>query len=433
MKIRGIFLDREKNTDRSLTIVLPTPERVAVPIPAGCKASVKMGQWVLRGNSICEGEKAAHASVSGKVEEIKTIEGPDGSFEAVVIKADENQKDAAVRVPRAEDRESFIAAVKASGSPAGDKLEKAKDADVLIINGIESEQYLTAENRCMLDDGDLIAAGIALIEKLMGISSGLAVTEKLTGIEKTYIAVASDCTEAFAAMEKVAAKAPKTTVVKLRCDHPGGSDLMLVSNVTDRNIKPTETAADKKVLVLLPSEVAFIASYFETGMPFVERRVTVDGDLVKTPCIMKAPIGTPLSALLAYADANTDPAEKLIIGGMMTGKSVTDLELPLGAEDSAVLIFMKPIDSGKGTLKVSEKTTNCIKCGRCAQACPAKLMPMRIEKALRKRNSAALKRLRPDLCIGCGSCTYVCPAKRELNEVMRQAAEVFGGMGGEQL
>ncbi|MBO4866483.1 MAG: RnfABCDGE type electron transport complex subunit C [Ruminococcus sp.] len=419
MKIRGIFLDREKNTDRSLTIALPTPERVAVPLPVGCKASVKAGQWVLRGNSICDGETPVHASVSGKVEEIRMIADPDGSYEAVVIKADENQKDAAVKLPRAEDRESFIAAVKASGSPAGNKLEKAKDADVLIINGIESEQYLTAENRCMLDDGELITAGIALTEKLMG-------------IEKAYIAVASDCKEALAAMEKVAVKAPNTTLVKLRGDHPGGSDLMLVNNVTGRDIRPTETAADKNVLILLPSEVAFIASYFETGMPFVERRVTVDGDLVKTPCIMKAPIGTPLSDLLAFADANTKPAEKLIIGGMMTGRSVTDTELPLGAEDSAVLIFMKPIDAGKGSLKVSNKATNCIKCGRCAQACPVKLMPMRIEKALKKRNKAALERLRPDLCIGCGSCTYVCPAKRELNEVMRQAAEVFGGKGGEQ-
>ncbi|SFB70042.1 4Fe-4S dicluster domain-containing protein [Ruminococcus albus] len=432
MKIRGIFLDREKNTDRSLTIALPTPERVMVPLPIGCKASVKAGQWVLRGNSICDGETPVHASVSGKVEEIRTIGSPDGSYEAVVIKADETQKDAAIRMPRAEDRESFIAAVKASGSPAGDKLEKAKDADVLIINGIESEQYLTAENRCMLDDGELITAGIALIERFMSISTSVAVTEKLNGIEKVYIAVASDCTEAFAAMEKVAAKAPNTTTVKLRGDHPGGSDLMLVNNVAGRTIKPTETAADKNVLVLLPSEVAFIASYFETGMPFVERRVTVDGDLVKTPCIMKAPIGTPLSALLAYADANTKPAEKLIIGGMMTGRSVTDLELPLGAEDSAVLIFMKPIEAGKGSLKVSDKATNCIKCGRCAQACPVKLMPMRIEKALKKKSKAALERLRPDLCVGCGSCTYVCPAKRELSEVVRQAAEGFGSKGGEQ-
>ena len=117
---------------------------------------------------------------------------------------------------------------------------------------------------------------------------------------------------------------------------------------------------------------------------------------------------------------------------MMTGSSVTDTELPLGAEDSSVLIFMKPIEAGKGSLKTSEKATNCIKCGRCAQACPAKLMPMKIEKALKKRNKAALERLRPDLCIGCGSCTYICPAKRELNEVMRQAAEIFGGKGGEQ-
>ncbi len=419
MKIRGIFLDREKNTAKSLTLALPTPERVYVPLPKGCSASVKTGQWVLRGNRICDCEIPVHASVSGKVEEIKTMECSGNSFETVVIKADEAQKDAAVKTPRADSRESFIEALKASGSPAGRKIARAANADILIVNGIESEQYLTAENRCMLDDSELITAGIAL-------------TGKLLGINTTYIAVASDCSEALAAMEKVAAKAPNTLVAKLRCDHPGGSDLMLVNNITGRSIKPKETAADKKVLVLLPSDVAFIASYFETGMPFVERRVTVDGDLVKTPCILKAPIGTPLSALLDYADANTKPAEKLIIGGLMTGRSVTDTELPLGAEDSAVLIFMKPLAPGKGSLNDPQQKTNCIKCGRCAHACPAKLMPMRIEKALKRRNKAALERLRPDLCIKCGACTYVCPAKRELTKVIREAAEIIDRKGGEE-
>ena len=121
MKIRGIFLDREKNTENSLTIALPTPERVRVPIPRDGKALVKAGQWVLTGNVISDGAVPAHASVSGKVEEIAVIDGPSGSFEAVVIKADENQKEAALRVPRADDRESFIAAAAASGCPAAEK------------------------------------------------------------------------------------------------------------------------------------------------------------------------------------------------------------------------------------------------------------------------------------------------------------------------
>ena len=115
----------------------------------------------------------------------------------------------------------------------------------------------------------------------------------------------------------------------------------------------------------------------------------------------------------------------------MTGRSSTDPDEPLGKEDSAVLIFMKPLESGKGSLKDGCKTTPCIKCGRCAKACPAGLMPMRIEKAVKKIRPNDLKRLRPDLCIKCGSCTYVCPAKHDLAEVIEKAVTLLNGKDGE--
>ena len=134
MKIFGIFLDREKNTENGLTIALPTPERVAVPLPQDGIAEVKVGQWVLTGSRLCGGSLPAHASVSGKVEEIKEFDTDDGSFTAVVIKADENQKDAAVRVPRADDRESFINAVRESGCPAAEKISAAAAFDNIVEN-----------------------------------------------------------------------------------------------------------------------------------------------------------------------------------------------------------------------------------------------------------------------------------------------------------
>lgn len=414
MKIWGIFLDRDKNTEKSITIALPTPERVYVPVPRDGEAEVKAGQWVLAGSRISSGMVPSHASVSGKVEEIKRIDDPAGSYDAVVIKADAEQKQAAVKMPRADDRDSFISAVCASGCTAGFKLAAARDADILIINGTESEQYVTSEYRCILDDSQLITAGIALTSRLMG-------------IENIIIAVPNDLPEAISAMEKTAGEVKGCTVSKVRPDYPGGSDLVLVNNLAERKLRAGETAADQKVLILMPSEAAFIASYFETGVPFIKRRVTVDGDLVKTPCVVEAPVGTPLSDLLAFADANVDPAEKLVVGGMMTGRSVTDTELPLGKNDDAVLIFMKPIDPGKGSLKISDAKTNCIKCGRCMRACPISLMPMRIEKALHKKKNrkAELARLRPELCIRCGACTYVCPAKRDLNRVIERANELL--------
>ena len=424
MKIRGIFLDREKSTEKSVTIAVPLPEKVIIPMTQckgqECTPVVKQGEWVFAGTKIGDGSRMApiHSSVSGRVAEIRNMYDSWGNeCSAVVIEADSEQKTAPSSIPSCTDRTSFIDAVRASGCITLDGtaqdtaalLEKAHDADTLIVNGTESQQYITNDLRCMMDNADDILSGIRLIVQYMG-------------IQKTVIALSADFKDAVSAMEKLAQGNEGISVMPLRADHPNGAEPVLVNNVTGRQIHHGETAADQKVLVLDTSTVAFIGEYFRTGMPMIKRRITVDGDLVRTPCSVEIPIGMPISEVLAFADTNLEAAEKLIIGGLMNGRTITDPELPMCKGDNALLVFMKPIEAGKGRLRDGEDSTACIRCGRCVEACPMGLMPLKIEKAFDKKRLSDLKRLRPDICISCGNCSYVCPAKRDLTNKVIAAA-----------
>lgn len=426
MKIRGIFLDREKATEKSVTIAVPVPEKVIIPMTQcrgrECTPVVKPGEWVNAGTKIGEsiGMTPIHASVSGRVTEITDMYDSWGEpCRAVVIKADNEQKAAFCDAPGdPSDKDRFVSIVRESGcitldgtaQDTADLLERSYGADTFIVNGTESQQYITNDLRCMLDNGGDILTGIRLIMRNMGISG-------------TVIAISSDCGEAVSAMEKLADGSEGISVTALRADYPNGAEKVLVHNVTERDIHHGETAADKKVLVLDVSTVAFIGEYFRTGVPMIKRRITVDGDLVRTPCSAEVPIGMPIQDILSFADTNLEAAEKLIVGGLMTGRTITEPELPLCKGDNALLVFMKPIEAGKGRLHDGEDSTNCIRCGKCIEACPMKLMPLKIEKAIDKKRRSDLKRLRPDICIGCGSCSYVCPAKHDLTSKVMAAAQ----------
>lgn len=425
MKIRGIFLDREKATRKSVTIAVPLPERVIIPMTQcrgqECTPTVKPGEWVFTGTKIGEGTGIApiHASVSGKVTEIAQMYDSWGEpCSAVVIRTDDEQKTAFNEKPVISyDKDKFIENVRNSGCITLDGsardtaalLERSFGADTFIVNATESQQYITNDLRCMMDNGEDILTGIKLIMGCMGINN-------------TVIAVSSDYTEAVSAMEKLISGSEGISVMPLRADYPNGAENVLVHNVTERDIHHGETAADQKVLVLDVSTVAFIGEYYRTGVPMIKRRMTVDGDLVRTPCSVEVPIGMPIKDVLSFADTNLEAAEKLIIGGLMTGRTITEPELPVCKGDNALLVFMKPIEAGKGRLHDGEDSTNCIRCGKCIAACPMGLMPLKIEKAIDKKRSIDLKRLRPDICIGCGSCTYVCPAKHDLTVKVRAAA-----------
>lgn len=427
MKIRGIMIPDGKASYKGETIALPLPETVRIPMAMCesqvCTPTVKEGDRVLVGQLIgkgAEGDIPVHASVSGTVKGICEVKLAGGrKCAAVEIASDGEQKlSPDIRPPVINGRGDLIEAVRQSGcvglSGSGystaDKLESCREADIFIVNAAECDPCLTADYRAMLEDTEDIVDGIRVIKKAMG-------------IERVIIAVGRDMESAIEALKtKLGDDKDGIEIAPIREDYPAGANIVLIKNLTGRAVKLGEKPADVKVLLLNVSTVGFLGQYFKTGVPLVERRVTVDGDIVRTPCNLRVPVGTPAAALFGFAETNLKAADRMAAGGAMMGEGFTDADMPVYKSCNGLMAFIKPLeDKKRGKLFSPSDISECIRCRSCLGACPVRLMPMRLEKAFDKGDVKALKRLGAAHCIECGSCTYVCPANRRLTEKIKQA------------
>ncbi|MGN0595649.1 MAG: RnfABCDGE type electron transport complex subunit C [Hominimerdicola sp.] len=430
MKINGIFLPHKKGTENSESFKIPTPKTVRIPMlqhnGEPCNPLVKKGDSVLVGQKI--GDSGAlmscpvHSSVSGTVIGISEITLAGGKVcKAVEIETDGKQeKSPDVKPPKVFDKKSLCLAVRESGCcgfggegfPTHLKLdfdEDKYDIDSLIINACESEPYVTGDYREMLENSDSIISGIKLIKKLLN-------------IEKAYIVIEDNKPTAIKLFREKTADDPSISLICPTSRYPQEAEKVIVYTATDRLIKEGQQAIDQGIIVLNVSAVGFIYNYIQTGMPLVSRRVTIDGDVIKTPCNLVAPIGTTYDELLSFADCNKECLDKLICGGPMTGLCAEDLNTPLCKTTNAILAFAKPIAHSR--IEDKCRQTNCIRCGKCIDACPMGLMPNLLEKAYDKKDKATLTKMKINLCINCGACSYICPAKRNLAEKNQLAKEL---------
>lgn len=432
MKLNGIFLPHKKGTENSESFRIPTPKTVKISMSqhmgAPCEPLVKKGDKVLVGQKI--GDSGAfmscpvHSSVSGTVTAISEILLANGKMcKAVEIESDGEQKVSPdVKPPKVFDKKSFCEAVRESGCcglggagfPTHIKLnfdESKCRVDSLVINAAECEPYITSDYREMIENPESIVGGIELIKQYLD-------------IDKAYIGIEDNKPRAIKLLREKTADDPSVSVVSLKSRYPQGAEKVIAFNTTGRIIKEGELPSDQGIIVMNVSTAAFIYDYVHTGMPLVTRRLTIDGDVIKTPCNLIAPIGTAFEELLDFADCNKDCMNKLISGGPMMGMCVYDLKTPLCKTNNALLAFAKPIEENR--IKDNCKQTNCINCGRCIEACPLGLMPAVFEKAFDRKDKDTLNKMKINLCMNCGACSYVCPAKRNLAE-KNQLAKAFAG------
>lgn len=428
MRLHGIFLPHLKGTENSETVRIPLPSKVTISMSqnmgAFCEPLVKSGDKVLVGQKIGDSDKfmscPIHSSVSGTVTAITDILNANGkTCKAIEIETDGKQDISPdVKAPIITDKASLCKAAReaglcglgGAGFPTHIKLnynESKGHVDTLIINAAECEPYITSDYRCMMEDSDSIIEGIKLV------MSNLK-------IEKAVIGIENNKPQAIKLLKDKLRDDNDISVAILRASYPQGAEKVLTFNSTGRIIMEGQLPSDQGVIVMNVSTVAALYKYSQDGMPLVERRLTIDGDLVDTPCNVIAPLGTHISELLKFADCNIGRLHKVLMGGPMMGMCIYDTEAPLCKTNNAVLAFEEDDEKAK-----SEKVqTNCIRCGRCIAACPVGLMPAALEKAFDSKNKQVLTDMKVNMCINCGSCSYVCPAKRNLAE-KNQLAKAF--------
>ena len=411
--LRGLHVPHRKNTAHMEAVRMPVPATVTIPVSqhigAPAKPVVKVGDKVFVGTLIAEQNgyisAPVHSSVSGTVKKIEDITlSSGGAAPAIVIESDGLMSaDENITPPTVNSREELVEAIKAcglvglggAGFPTYVKFSADPDKiEELIINGAECEPYITSDTRTMIDRVDDIRFGLEnLIRHL--------------GIKKVIICIEDNKREAIASMQKMTADMDGVTVKVLKSKYPQGGEKVMIYHATGKVVPGGKLPIDVGSIVCNCTTLAEIGRYLKTGMPLVEKCVTVDGACVNEPKNVIAPIGASIEDVFAFCGGFGRDPYKVLYGGPMMGIAVPDLTAPILKNTNAIIA----LDSKEGRLP---KVTPCLRCGSCTNTCPFGLNPAAIADALRLGDVELLRKLRVDLCMECGCCAYYCPANRPL-------------------
>ncbi len=421
----GVDLPHHKNTNDCETVTLPTPEKVIIPlkqhIGAPCEPKVKVGDKVLIGSLIADSDKPfsapIHSSVSGTVKAITEINVSSGEkIPAIEIESDKEDKTidlSPIIVYTSNDvvkaaRDSGLVGLGGAGFPTHIKLAPAvnEEIDTLIVNGAECEPYITSDYRTCIEDYDDLFDGLYLLKERFD-------------FKNIIIAVEENKPEAIRKLYEIAADRKDTLnvvrVMKLSTRYPQGAEKMLVYTTTGRKIPAGKLPSDVGCVVMNITTIAQLNRYIRTGMPLVNKRITVDGNGVEKPQNLLVPIGTPIKDIFEFCGGKEDTV-KALYGGPMMGVAIDSEDAVVLKQNNAILFF---------NLIEMPKTTPCIKCGKCAAACPMLLTPAPVNVAVKKHKIEALNSLNINHCIECGCCSYTCPAGIPLTQQMRTAKSLL--------
>lgn len=417
--LHGVKVPHRKNTENMTAVKMPVGKIVSIPtvmhIGAPANVVVKAGDLVKVGTLIAEANgyvsSNIYSSVSGKVLKIEDKLLSNGRVApSVVIESDgEMTVDEGIKPYEITSKEDLIKALRLSGIvglggagfPTFVKFDTDKAVDELIINGAECEPYITSDSLTMVEKTDYIEYAIQVITKFIDIK------RVIIGIEKNK-------PKAIAKMRQLADRNPIVSIKLLPSIYPQGAEKVLVYHTTGKVIGQGKLPLDVGAIVSNCTTMASIGEFLKTGMPLVEKCITVDGDAVAKPQNVIVPIGTSVSDVFEFCSGFKKEPKKVLYGGPMMGISVPDMDVPVIKNTNAILAFSEK-------MAFLPKTTACIRCGRCLNTCPFGINPAGIEKAFKRDDLDAAEKFGVALCMECGCCSFVCPANRPLVQTNKMA------------
>lgn len=409
--LHGTKVPHKKNTCNTQSVRMPLPEYVTIPmqmhIGKPSVPTVNVGDTVYVGTRIAEADgmvsSFVYSSVSGKVKRIENVTISNGSFcKAIVIESDgEGRLDESIKPLEINSREELLEALRVSGivglGGAGFPIHVKFNVDPsrieeLIINGAECEPYITSDTRTMIERVDDMVVALQYFVKFFG-------------IKKIIIGIEKNKPEAIRSMQKMCEKIDGASVKVLPSVYPQGGEKVLIYHTVRKTVPFGKLPIDVGCIVSNCTTVAEVGKYIRTGIPLVDKCITVDGNAVNYPMNVIVPIGTSLADVFNFTGGFKSEPEKVLYGGPMMGISVPEISVPVLKNINAILAF----DENASVLK---KAQPCIKCGKCINVCPFGINPPELERALREHDIDRMIKFGVEACMECGCCAFVCPSNR---------------------
>jgi len=397
-------------------VTVPVSQHIGAPATATVKKNdvVKVGSVIAQSSGFVSA--TIHSSVSGKVLKVEQIKDGAGYPKlSVQIEVDGDEWEDSIDRSTSLEKECNLAPeeivrkiadagiVGLGGAtfPSHVKLSvpKGKDAEYLIVNGVECEPYLTADHRLMLEKADELLVGISILMKAIS-------------VKKAIIGIENNKPDAIAMLTSKASGFEGIAVQPLKVQYPQGGEKQLINACTGREVPSGGLPIEVGCVVQNVGTAYAVYEAVQKNKPLVERVVTVTGKSVKNPSNFLARIGTPISVLIEKAGGLPDDTGKIISGGPMMGRAIISSDAPVTKGTSGILVMTEEES-------VRKESRNCIRCSRCVSVCPMGLEPFLLMTLSRKKMYDRVQQENVLDCIECGSCSYTCPSNRALLDYIR--------------
>ena len=283
-----------------------------------------------------------------------------------------------------------------------------KKAEVLIVNGVECEPYLTCDHQLMLEHGEEIIIGIRILMKALNINRAII------GIEKNK-------PDAIKYMQQLASKVLGIEVKPLKLKYPQGGEKQLIDACIGRQVPSGALPIEVGAVVDNAATIYAIYEAVQKNKPLISRVMTVTGKSVAKPGNYSVRFGTPLTDVVALAGGVPEDTGKIIGGGPMMGRAMNNIDMPTNKRVSG-LLFLPEQESRR------VEPENCIRCGKCVSACPMGLEPYLLSKQAQLQMWDEMEKHNVMDCIDCGCCLFTCPSHQPLLDYIRMGKATVGGI-----